>query len=138
MRINFRSLVLASAMLAAGILAVQPSTAWAARSGSAVHIPFQFEVAGHTYPAGDYRVHVGTLDDSVALESYAHTFVWIIGPGDANPADQRTILKFDILGERHLLRSVQYRSMTTNQLDKKALKNLKEAIPAPEQIVAGE
>lgn len=138
MRINFRSLVLSSAMLAAGVLAVQPSTARAARLESAVHIPFQFEVAGHTYPAGDYSIHVGALNNTVALESYSHAFVWIVGPGDANPADQRTLLKFDVLGARHLLRSVQYRSMTTNQLDKKALKNLKEALPAPEQTVVGE
>lgn len=138
MRINLQSLFLAPALLAAAALTVQPSAAWAARSGSTVHIPFQFEVAGQTYPAGDYHVHAGNLDNTVALESYSHTFVCIIGPGDADPADQRTVLKFDVLGARHLLRSIQYRSMSTYQLDKKALKHMKEAIPAPEESVVGE
>lgn len=138
MRFNLRSIVLAPAMLATAALAIQPSTAWAARSGSTVHIPFEFEVAGQAYPAGVYHVHVGTLYNTVALENGSHTFVWIIGPGDANPADQRTILKFDVLGERHLLRSIQYRAMSTSRLDKKELKDIKEAIPAPEQSVVGE
>jgi hypothetical protein len=138
MRINLRSLVLAPALLAAATLAIQPAAAWAARSGSTVHIPFEFEVAGQTYPAGEYHVHVGSLYNTVALENSTHTFVWIIGPGDANPTDQRTVLKFDVLGARHLLRSIQYRAMSTNQLDKKALKQMKEAIPAPEQSVVGE
>jgi hypothetical protein len=138
MRINLHSLVLAPAMLAVAALTVQPSTAWAARSGSTVHIPFQFEVAGQTYPAGEYHVHIGTLYNTVALEDGLHTLVWIVGPGDANPTDQRTILKFDVLGARRLLRSIQYRAMSTSQLDKKELKEMKEAIPAPEQSVVGE
>ncbi len=138
MRINLHSRVLAPAVLAVAALAVQPSTARAARSGSAVHIPFEFEVAGQTYPAGEYKIHIGSLGNTVALESYLHTFVWIVGPGDPNPADQRTILTFDVLGTRHLLRSIQYHAMSTNQLDKKALKEIKEDIRPPEQSVVGQ
>jgi hypothetical protein len=139
MRINLRSLVLAPALLATAALTLQPSIASAARTGSKVQIPFEFEVAGQIYPAGVYKVHIGTLYNTVALEGDAHTFVWIVGPGDANPTDERTILKFDVLGPRHLLRSVQYRAMSTSQLDKKELKESKEAIPAPEQSsVVGE
>ncbi|HLI03739.1 MAG TPA: hypothetical protein VKU93_05650 [Terracidiphilus sp.] len=138
MRIDLHSLILAPAMLAAATFAVHPAAAWAARPGSAVHIPFEFEVAGQTYPAGEYKVRPGSLGNTVALESYLHTFVWIAGPGDANPADQRTILTFDVLGSRHLLRSVQYHAMSTNQLDKKALKQMKEDIRPQEQSVAGQ
>lgn len=137
MRINLHSMILAPAMVAAAALLLHPSTAAAARPGSTVHIPFDFIVGGQTCPAGDYRVHVGTLYNTVALEGTSHTFVWMIGPGDADPADHRTILKFDVLGGRHLLRSIQYWSMSTSQLDKKELKNMKEAIPPPEQSVVG-
>lgn len=138
MNINLRSVVMASAMVAVAALTVQPSAAWAARSANTLHVPFQFEIAGQVYPAGDYRVHLGNLDNTVALEGNSHTFIWIVGPGDANPTDQRTILTFDVVGARHLLHSVQYRAMTTIQLDKKALKDLKETIPTPEESVVGE
>ena len=131
MRINLPSLFLAPAVLAAAAFTSQP--AFAAGAATA-HIPFDFVASGKALPAGDYMVHPGSISNTVALENPNLAMVWILGPGSPNPSDHRIVLTFDRVGQKHVLRTVQYGPMITNRLDKKYLKQVTES----EQIEAGE
>lgn len=105
----------APALVAAAALAT--STAMAETT---VNIPFNFTVAGKTWPAGRYNVLQGPAANSVRLSSAdsSHTYIWIDGPGDARPTDERVILTFDAVSEGHALRTVQYGGRITRRLDK--------------------
>ncbi|HEX4029329.1 MAG TPA: hypothetical protein VHX20_03150 [Terracidiphilus sp.] len=113
MRITLSSFVLTPVMLAAAVL-----TAHASTTQTTLKVPFDFTVAGKTCPAGSYTVQSDTWGNSVKLEGVSGSFTWLIHPGDPAPTDKRIILKFDEIGSRHLLRSVQYRDQITSRLDK--------------------
>ena len=51
------------------------------------------------------------------------SFTWTVSPGDPAPADTRIVLRFDEIGQMHLLRSVQYHSMITSRLDEDVRRN---------------
>jgi len=130
MRINIlQSLFLAPALLVAAALTAQPALA-----ATRVNIPFNFVAAGTACPAGIYTVAEAIYGNTLRLQGAARSFVWIAGPGAPSPADQRVILSFDRVGSTHLLRTVQYGAIVTSRLDKK----VREAIPEPEQTVAGQ
>ncbi len=108
-------LVLASALIAATFTSV------AAKAQTTLKVPFSFNV-GHSFvPAGTYSVeHSGVpWAGLVTLKNVQTnaTFTWTVSPGEPAPTDMRIVLKFDEIGQTHLLRSVQYHSMITSRLD---------------------
>ena len=111
--------VLAPAVLAAAALTA--STAMAAET--TVKIPFNFTAGGHVCPAGVYTVEHDSDSGFLTLvrKGSADTFTWIVGPADAAPSDHKISLKFDAVGNTHVLQSVQYGTLITARLDKKTL-----------------
>ncbi|MFZ0662652.1 MAG: hypothetical protein WAM66_08175 [Acidobacteriaceae bacterium] len=112
MRNIIQSAVIATAMLC--------TTAAFAAERAVVNIPFSFESNGHSYPAGQYVATVDVMHNVLALSSATDTRVsarWIVGPADSNPNDEKLTLKFDDLGSRHTLRSVQLGARITSRLD---------------------
>jgi hypothetical protein len=49
------------------------------------------------------------------------SFTWGVHPGDPAPSESRVVLKFDDFGSTRALSTIQYGSLTTTRLDKKAL-----------------
>ena len=129
MRFSMSSLTLASALLAAVAFTSKPAMA-----AATLHVPFDFVASGQICPAGDYMVRAASLGNTVSLQCPSGKLFWLIGPGSANPGDQRIVLTFDKDHQNYLLRTVQYGSRVTNRLDKPG----RETIPAAEQIVGGE
>ena len=111
-----RNFVLAPAVVAAAALAT--NTAMAAT----VKVPFNFTVAGKKLPAGYYSVRREVSQNMVTLRSYEtpQSFTWVLAPGDPAPTDTGMVLRFDVRGEAHTLRSVQCGPLITSRLDKKA------------------
>lgn len=113
MRFTLRSLVLASAILAAAALTTKVASA------EVLHVPFSFTVNGTALPAGHYAVqfddemHVVTLRS----EDNKHIFGWVAGPGP--DSTRGAIMRFDQSPSGYTLRDVQYHSMVTSRLDKK-------------------
>lgn len=104
--------VLATAFLCA--------TAAFAANKAVVNIPFNFASHGKTYPAGQYVATVDPLHNVLMLRSATNTKLsahWITGPADSNPENEKLILMFDSLGNRHTLRTVQLGSRITSRLD---------------------
>jgi hypothetical protein len=115
MRITLRSFVLTPVVMAAAVL-----TAHSAMAETKLDVPFNFSVNGKACPAGEYKVIAADQDNRVVLAGASHSFTWILHPGEPAPTDRRIILKFDELGENHVLRSVQYHNQVTSRLDKHA------------------
>ena len=109
--------VMASAVLGAAALAANPAIAQEA----VVKVPFNFTAAGKVCPAGYYTVHRDADFVTLNHKGYSESFTWIAGPGAPDLTDRKVSLKFDTIGKNHLLKSVQYGSVTTAQLDKKSL-----------------
>jgi hypothetical protein len=114
MQNTLRSLVLASAVLAASAF-----TATAARAATAVNVPFAFTIGDKVCPAGHYIVSKDTLGGAVELMGEAQGFKWVLHPGDPAPTDPRVILSFANVGSQHVLQSIQFGPLTTSRLDKK-------------------
>lgn len=129
MRNTIQSLVLALAVLAAAAFTSKPAMA-----ATTLHVPFSFMASGHSLPAGDYVVRASNPGGSVSLEGPKGKMFWLAGPGKPNPNDRRVILTFDKAVQGYLLRTVQYGSNITSQLDKPLL----ESIPAAQQIVGAQ
>lgn len=129
MRIGTHTSLLAPAILAAAAFTAQPALA-----ANRANVPFDFVAAGQLCPAGAYTVERGKTGMSIQLHGAAHTFTWAAGPGNPSPSNQQVILLFDRAGNTPVLRSIQYHAIVTNRLDR----NLKEAIPAPPQALAGQ
>jgi hypothetical protein len=122
MKITRHSLISAAAVLATAALSLTPAMA-----ATKVNVPFSFVASGKSFPAGVYTVDRGSLRDTLRMQdSTGNTLTWIGLPADINPtgsmasATNRTVLKFDVVGEKYLLRTVQYGSAITSRLDKKA------------------
>ena len=117
MRSILHKLVLAPVVLAAAALATTTAMAEAR-----VTVPFSFTVAGKQCPAGKYSIIEDSTHNRVTLmsQSSPQSFTWIIGAGDPAPSDTKVALRFVEQGQTYALRSVQYRSLITHQLDKKA------------------
>ena len=120
-------IALASAIIVAAGLAAIP----AAAETTSVKVPFSFNVAGQTFPAGDYWIERDNQFHCVTLEakgSLQH-FTSLIGPGAPPPWEHKVALKFDTVGQAHFLESIQYGTLTTGRLDKKALENERASSP---------
>ena len=121
MRLITHKLFLASALVAATFMSV------AAEAQTTLNVPFSFNVGHSLVPAGAYSVERsgapwGGFVTLKNLQTNAN-FTWAVSPGDPAPTDTRIVLKFDEIGQTHLLRSVQYHSMITSRLDEDVRRN---------------
>lgn len=110
-----RKLALAPAVLAAAALLTT-----SAMAESAIKVPFNFTVGGKVFPAGRYVVE---RDDSGGFVSLINRDVpivasWVLTPGSPNPTENKIALKFDQVGNTHVLQSIQYGALITSKLDK--------------------
>ena len=115
MRSILRNFVLAPAVMAPAVLATNTAMA------ETVKVPFNFTFDGKDLPAGYYSVKRDISQNMVTLRSNAtsQSFTWIIAPGNPAPTDTAVTLRFDILGQDHVLQSVQFGTLITFRLDKK-------------------
>ena len=113
MRSILHHIVLASAVMASAALA--PNTA----AAETVKVPFNFTVAGQTWPAGVYSVKKDSSGNLVTLSSRdaKKNFSCVIGPGAPGPTETLVTLRFDNMGETHSLRFVQYGSLISSPLN---------------------
>ena len=133
MRINFRSLVLASAAIAATAIATVPAHA-ATAGATTLNVPFSFTVDHQTLPAGQYLVRRDDRGSFIKLvsENGTRTFNWVALSGGES-AD-RVTLRFDQRGQSHELESIQYGPFTTPRLDGKLSARDREA----QEVVPGQ
>jgi hypothetical protein len=119
MQINFRTLVLASAAMAAAAMTSIPAMA---SSQVMLNVPFSFTVQGNSLPAGEYFVRRDDLGSHVKLESAdaKHGYMWFIHATDAK-ADLVS-LRFEVDGQNHTLQSIRYGNRETSKLTRKAKK----------------
>jgi hypothetical protein len=110
----FRKIVLAAAFGVAAALAANSALA-----ASRVNVPFSFNVAGTTLPAGSYRVIHDPTSSFVTLQSLQSTqsFTWLLGPGPSE-SSQKVALRFDDRNGTKVLQAVQFGSKITSRLDK--------------------
>jgi hypothetical protein len=120
-----RNFVLAPAVMAAAALATNTAMA------ETVKVPFNFTVAGKDMPAGYYSVRREISQNMVTLRSTetSQSFTWVVGPGNPDPKDTAVTLRFDQLGQDHVLQSVQYGPLITAKLDKNTRQTLARAVP---------
>jgi hypothetical protein len=109
-------MVLAPALVAAAVVTPQLASA------AVLHVPFAFSVNGQTLPAGDYTVHPELGGNSVVLASpdYKKQFNWLLSSGDPDPGSSKIAMLFDSTDSGYALRSIQYKSLVTSRIDKKA------------------
>lgn len=97
-----------------------------AANKAAVNIPFSFESQGQVFPAGQYTATLDLNHGVIALNSVTNTRLsahWLAGPADSNLNDEKLTLKFDDLGSRHVLRTVQLGPRITSRLDAHSLQS---------------
>jgi hypothetical protein len=114
MLMSFRNLVLSSAALC--------TTAAFAAEQKRVEVPFSFVAKNHAYQAGSYTVGVDWLKSVVTLSEIGRSsqpMMWIIASGAADPSHPKVSLTFDVSGQEHVLRTIQYGEFATPNLDKK-------------------
>jgi len=112
MRINFRSIVLAPA-----VLAVASFAAVSAHAETTLKVPFAFKAAGKICPAGEYVMSEDTKSSIVTLRSKdsSRSFSWAAGPGAVKAG--KATLRFDVSDSGYELRTAQYGLVTTSRLD---------------------
>ena len=111
MLMRFRNLVLLSAALC--------TTAAFAAEQRTVNVPFSFVAKNHTYEAGSYTVAVDWTRSMVTLRKIgtpSESMTWIMMPA-ANGGRTRVGLTFDVAGSDHVLRTIQYETFATPNLD---------------------
>lgn len=114
MLMSFRTLVLSSAALCA--------TAAFAAEQRRVEVPFAFVAKNHAYQAGVYTISVDSTNSFVTLREIGRAsrpLTWILVPGDGNLDHPRASLTFDVTRSGNVLRTIQYQSLSTPNLDKK-------------------
>jgi len=109
---------LASAVLAAAALAANSATA-----ETTVKVPFDFTAGGKVCHAGYYIVQKDADFVTLIHKGFPESFAFLVGPGAAEPTDQKVSLKFDAIGNTHVLQSIQYGSVVTARLDKQSLRD---------------
>jgi hypothetical protein len=114
MLMSFRNLVLSSAALCA-------TAAFAAEQKTVV-VPFGFVANNHAYQAGAYTVSIDNTRSFVTLSEVGKStqpLMWIVGAGAADPIHSKVSLTFDVTESGKVLRTIQYQTLTTPNLDKK-------------------
>lgn len=109
-------------VLAALVAATAAITPHLASAETTVRVPFDFTVQGKAMPAGVYIISQDGFNNMVTLmdKDTAKGFSVILRPGDASPGDRHVSLKFEDIGDSHVLRSVQYKSRTSPLLSNKS------------------
>jgi hypothetical protein len=117
MRYKLHTILASAALMAAAVLATN-----SAMAETTLNVPFGFSVAGKICPAGHYTVRENAIGSYVTLtnQDSSRVFTWILLPNSPDFKSGNVVLKFDVAGQTHLLRSVQIGSMTTSVLDKNA------------------
>jgi hypothetical protein len=115
MKINFRTFVLASAVVASAALTTIPAVA---ATSTTLKVPFSFTIDGHVLPAGEYSVVRDINHNFVHLRSAnsSDEYTWV-GSGSADRAD-RVVMTFN--AENHALETVQSGAVITPRIDKKS------------------
>ena len=111
MLMRFRNLVLLSAALC--------TTAAFAAEQKTVDVPFSFVAKNHAYEAGSYTVAVDWTRSVVTLSKIGkpgQPLMWIMVPA-ANGSHPKVSLTFDVAGPDHVLRTIQYETFATPNLD---------------------
>ena len=111
MRVALKSLLLSSAAFCA--------TAGFAANLARVDVPFSFTAKGNSYPAGMYDVKLDGNSGFVTLASrvdLTKQISWTVGP--AEPAYKSAVVTFDQTGADHALKTIQFGSRITPNLDK--------------------
>jgi hypothetical protein len=114
MLVSFRNLVLSSAALCA--------TAAFAAEQKRVEVPFAFVARNHAYQAGAYAVSIDSTRSFVTLSELGRSsqpLTWIARPGDTDPNHPTVSLTFDVTKSGNVLRTIQYQTLTTPNLNKK-------------------
>ena len=122
MRSIHRHLALASALIMAAASAVTPAVA----ETTTVKVPFSFDVSGKTFPAGDYWLHRDDQGDYVTLAAKGSPRYFtscLVTPGSPTPWEHKIAVNFDTVGQEHFLESIQYGTLISGRLDKKALES---------------
>ncbi|HYK36084.1 hypothetical protein [Alloacidobacterium sp.] len=127
MHSTLRRIAIAPALIMAAALAASPAVA----ETTTIKVPFSFEAAGKTFPAGDYSICRDDRGSFVTLASKgsSRSFSTILAAGTSNPREYKIALNFDLVGQTHHLQSIQYGTMITNKLDRKALESERERGP---------
>jgi hypothetical protein len=60
---------------------------------------------------------------TLAPKGSSQSFSSIVGAGTSSPWEYKIALKFDRVGQTHLLQSIQYGTMITRELDKRGLES---------------
>jgi hypothetical protein len=112
MRSTMFKLFLVPAIAVAAALATHTAQA------ETVKVPFAFSAMGHDFPAGTYSVdaNVNTNVVRLRLENSNKSLVWVLGPGDPNPGDERVALRFLNVAGTRVLESIQFGSKITSRL----------------------
>jgi hypothetical protein len=113
MLMSFRNLVLSSAALCA--------TAAFAAEQKRVEVPFDFVVKNHAYQAGAYAISVDNTRSYVTLSEIGKSskpLTWIVMPGKGDPSHPQVSLTFDKTQAGNVLKTIQYQTLTTPNLNK--------------------
>ncbi len=107
-------------VLAAAVPAVVALAANTANAENKVNVPFSFQVAGKTLPAGSYNVSHDSTNAFVTLRDANSTksFTWLLTPGLPEGATKKIALRFDDSNGGHVLQAIQYESLITPRIDK--------------------
>jgi hypothetical protein len=111
MKLTLKSLLFSSAALCA--------TAAFAANQARVDVPFGFSAKGQWYPAGVYALSSEGNSSFVTMASkvdLTKQLTWTVGPSE--PAKSAAVVKFDVVGDSHLLKSIQLGDKITPNLDK--------------------
>ena len=114
MRITPRSIVLASAILAAAAFTTHTAAA------ETVKVPFDFKINGKTLPAGQYYVNPTHQLNFVSLEAATtgKSYTWVLEPGDPSPTSSDVTVSFTKDDAGYQLHSIQFHARTTPRIDK--------------------
>jgi hypothetical protein len=114
MLMSFRNLVLSSAALCA--------TAAFAAEQRRVEVPFDFVVKDHAYHAGAYAISIDDTRSFVTLSEIGKTnrsLTWIMRPGDGGLSHPTASMTFDVTSSGKVLKTIQYQTLSTANLNKK-------------------
>jgi hypothetical protein len=77
-------------------------------------------VGGKVFPAGRYVVERDNSGSFVSLinRDVPKVASWVLTPGTPGPTESKIALKFDKVGNTHVLQSIQYGALITSKLDK--------------------
>src|SRR5215472_18684573 len=99
-------------IMAAVVVTTAAMSAHSAKAETTLNVPFSFTVSGQTMPAGVYTVKQDTFHNMVIFRNQdaSKSFSYTLRPGDANANQVHVSLKFESVGDSHVLRGIQFGS----------------------------